>query len=122
MLQSSRRCSGFKLSKATGDCAGSVNGFYKQMGEVVNGRAVYIKLDSEGDPRCCWYDPDGNWMVSGTANKDANKGSGYAKTTATGLPHPALPDEAWKVAVGGKFVDQPEVTVEALQSEADVVR
>ena len=121
MLQSSRQCSGFKLSKATGKNATKVNGFYKQMGEVVNGRAVYIKLDSGGTPDCCWYDPDGNWTVSPTADKDANEGGGYAHTTAMGLPHPALPDEAWNVLDGSEYVGQPEVTVEAL-SEADVVR
>ena len=111
---------GFKLSKATGEHAGVVNGFYKQTGEVVNDRAVYIKLGST--PHCCWHAPDGHWYVSSTTDKDANKDNGYAHTTAKGLPHPARPDEAWRVADGvGEWVGQPEVTVEALLSEADVV-
>ena len=123
VLQSSRRCGGFKLSKATGEHATEVNGLYKQTGEVVNGRAVYIKLNSGGNSECCWYGPHGYWYVSTIAAKDANESGGYAYTTTTGLPHPALPGEAWTVLFGpGNWVDQPEVTVEALLSEADVVR
>lgn len=111
---------GFRFSKATGTSATSFNGVYKRTNEIVNDRAVYIKLDSEVTPRCCWY-VNREWTVSSTAHKDANRNAGFAHAKATGLAHPVLPGEAWNVLDDGEWVGQPEVKVQVLTA-ADLER
>ena len=112
---------GFSVSGATGVYGRRVNGFYKKIAEVVNGKPVFINLDS-GGAICCWCGEDGSWYLSPIKRKDANKSRGYAHSESLGLPHPALPEERWNVANdGGTYVAQPEVTVQ-VASATEVVR
>ena len=120
-LQKCANLPGIRLKNVTGPSAATINGVYKRTDEVVNGRAVFLKLDSGSASRCCWYAPDGQWTVSPTTQKDGNEAKGWAYTKATGLPHPAAPGQAWWVYGGDGFVHQPGVTVQVL-SAPDVDR
>ena len=112
---------GFSVSGATGVYGRYVNGFYKKIAEVVNGKPVFINLDS-GGAICCWFGEDGFWLLSSIEQKDANESAGCAQLESPGLPHPALPEERWNVANDdATYVAQPEVTVQ-VASATEVVR
>lgn len=55
--------------------------------------------------------------MGSTEYKDANKAAGYAHSIAAGLAAPELATE-WKVLSGGKWEQQPAVTVKALSGAA----
>jgi hypothetical protein len=75
---------------------------------------VFINLDS-GGTICCWFGEDSHWYLSPIKNKNTNTSGGYAHSASLHLPHPALPEERWKVANDGTtYVAQPEVTVQAI--------
>eukprot|EP00729_Bicosta_minor_P022000 gene22000-biopygen1660 len=109
---------GVEIRGAAGLLGTTVNGMYEKVEAMQNGKPVYIKVGSS-EMICCWYDPDGQWFVSRTTNKDANKAAGSAYSIATGLAAPELATQ-WKVSVGGgKWEFQPAVTV-AVLSGAEV--
>ena len=94
----------------------NVNGDYARTGEVVNGRAVYVKV---GDAvRGLWYDTGGAWRC-GTM-KNVGKATGYASVmTAAASPEQAA-GAVWRVFMGaGKWVEQAGVVATAV-TEADV--
>ena len=99
---------GFTIAGATGNAAHVVNGTFRKTDEMQNGKPVYSK-DGDADT-WCYRPPNGKWVVTDTASKDANKNTGYACTPEPGLAAPQLA-AAWKVAVDGAMVHQPAVTV-----------
>lgn len=109
---------GVEIKGAAGRNGASVNGMYEKVDEMQNGKPVYIKVGTSG-MMCCWYAPSGKWFVSSTTCKDANKATGSAHSIATGLAAPELATQ-WTVHLGGgKWEDQPAVTV-AVLSGAEV--
>eukprot|EP00729_Bicosta_minor_P004234 gene4234-biopygen17831 len=108
---------GVEIKGAAGLNGARVNGMYEKVEEMQNGKPVYIKVGSTGMV-CCWYDPDGEWTVAATSDKDANKNTGYAHSIKAGL---AAPERAtqWTVWLGDKWEVQPAVTV-AVLSGAEV--
>eukprot|EP00729_Bicosta_minor_P016936 gene16936-biopygen29287 len=102
--------SGFTITGATGNNAHKVNGAFSKTGAMQNGKPVYSK---EGDADMwCYCGPKGKWRVAKTANKDANKGRGWAASFEIGLAAPHL-TKAWQVIVNDAFVLQPAVTLTA---------
>ncbi len=83
-------------------CA-KVNGTYNFTTETLNGKPVYSK-EGESD-WWLYFGTDRAWFVSNTANKEANKCLGWARTE-TGLLHPTAA-KAWTVNIDEKFVPQP---------------
>eukprot|EP00729_Bicosta_minor_P004233 gene4233-biopygen17830 len=109
---------GVEIKGAAGLNGAFVNGMYEKVEEMQNGKPVYITVGST-KMACCWYGPDGDWLVSSTTHKDANKYAGNAYSTTAGLAAPELATQ-WKVALGGgKWEVQPAVTV-AVLSGAEV--
>eukprot|EP00729_Bicosta_minor_P012326 gene12326-biopygen19029 len=108
---------GVEIKGAAGKCGASVNGMYEKVEEMQNGKPVYIKVGSSGLV-CCWYAPDGQWIVSSTTDKDANEPTGFAHSVETGLTAPELATQ-WNVVLQGKIEFQPAVTV-AVLSGAEV--
>ena len=89
------------LSGATGSASGNINGVFAPTGKEHNGKPLFQKV---GDPdKWLCYDKDGNWMVTDTADKEANVASGWCHSVKAGLPHPTLATE-WNVVNDGKFV------------------
>ena len=87
-----------------------MNGTYHPTDELYNDRVLFRK---EGDGnkwlRYVAYKGRNFWMVSLTANKDANDGTGWAKCVEKGLHDPAEA-ATWQVVVDGAYVEQPAVT------------
>eukprot|EP00729_Bicosta_minor_P032599 gene32599-biopygen28400 len=108
---------GVEIKGAAGLNGAIVNGMYEKVEEMQNEKPVYIKVGSTG-MICCWYDPDGQWFVSRTTNKDANEAAGFANSIKAGLAAPELATQ-WDVSLGGKWEVQPAVTV-AVLSGAEV--
>eukprot|EP00729_Bicosta_minor_P019170 gene19170-biopygen29354 len=109
---------GVEIKGAAGLHSARVNGMYEKVEEMQNGKPVYIKVGSSGMV-CCWYGPNGQWLVSTTTDKDANKYAGFAYSIAAGLAAPELAAR-WKMSLGGgKWEVQPAVTV-AFLSGAEV--
>jgi hypothetical protein len=79
---------------------------------------VFINRDS-GGTICCWFG-ENYWHLSPIKNKNTNVCGGYARSASLHLPHPALPEERWKVVNDGTYVAQPEVTVQ-VASATEVV-
>eukprot|EP00729_Bicosta_minor_P032589 gene32589-biopygen23372 len=95
---------------------------YEKVEEMQNGKPVYIKVGSSGKV-CCWYDPDGQWLVSSTKNKEDNENTGYAHSIfaysiETGLAAPELATQ-WNVYLDDKWEVQPAIAV-AVLSGAEV--
>ena len=85
-----------------------LNGGYAQVGELYNNRTLFRKSD---DPdQWLRYAKGGVWMVSATANKDANGAGGRLHCQESLLHTPALATH-WKLLSGGKWEDAPAVTV-----------
>eukprot|EP00729_Bicosta_minor_P032664 gene32664-biopygen8675 len=108
---------GVAIKGAAGLNGAAVNGMYEKVEEMQNGKPVYIKVGTTGMV-CCWYDPDGQWVVSPTKHKDANKAAGFAHSIVAGLAAPELATQ-WKVDLGDKWEVQPALTV-AVLSGAEV--
>eukprot|EP00729_Bicosta_minor_P002777 gene2777-biopygen25830 len=102
--------SGFTIAGATGGNARFVNGTFSKTGAMQNGKPVYSK-DGDAD-MWCYCGPDGNWCVTGIADKDANKTAGWAVSTEIGLAAPQLA-KVWQVFVNGVHVSQPAVKLTA---------
>ena len=102
--------SGFTIAGATGGNARRVNGAFSKTVAMQNGKPVYSK-DGDAD-MWCYCAPDGFWYVTVTADKNANKSSGWAASTEVGLAAPHLA-KAWKVFVNGAFELQPAVKLTA---------
>ena len=109
---------GVEIKGAAGMFGAFVNGMYEKVEEMQNVKLVYIKVGCSGMV-CCWYAPNGEWFVSSTTYKDANKYAGYAYSIEKGL---AAPENATqrKSSLGGSICEvQPAVTI-AVLSGAEV--
>eukprot|EP00729_Bicosta_minor_P008247 gene8247-biopygen25007 len=109
---------GVEIKGAAGLRSAAVTGMYEKIEEMQNGKPVYIKVGSTG-MMCCWYDPNGQWLVSSTTDKDANENAGFAHSISAGLAAPELATQ-WNVVLGdGKWDVQLAVAV-AVLSGAEV--
>ena len=98
------------IAGATGQDAATVNGTYHPTDEIYNGRVLFRKGGGGGQWLRYLTDQDRNyWMVSPTANKDANDDIGWAHCIETGLYDPAKA-ATWTVYDGGEWGAQPAVT------------
>ena len=87
---------GVRISGATGDSAGYVNGQFELTDETGNG-PVWKKRGAE---YYLYRAHKGKWIVGNAANKDARKAVGHTHSEELGAS--SLPTDArtWKVAVG----------------------
>ena len=105
-----------QLSGAVGSSAGSINGFYEPIDELVGNASVYKKLGDGIDVWIEYYAPYGRWYVRPTASRGT--GSGYAQATIS--PPRALEDcpmSSWEVHDGSIWVRQASFSV-AVSSKA----
>ena len=99
-----------RLAGITGDHS-VTNGVYRPTGRLHNGKELFQK---EGDDKWLRYNPLGHWMLSPTANVDANDNGGWVSSITSGLDHPSLA-EGWEVGEGkGGWRAIPAVTCAAL--------
>ena len=105
-----------QLSGAVGSCAGSINGFYEPIDELVGNASVYKKLGGGID---VWIEHDasnGRWIVRRTSGRGTDRG--YALATMS--PPRALEDcpiSSWEVYDGSIWVHQASFSV-AVSSKA----
>eukprot|EP00729_Bicosta_minor_P008738 gene8738-biopygen15012 len=102
--------SGFTVAGATGDYANFVNGAFSKTDAMQNGKPVYNKKSDAY--MWCYCGPDGLWIVTTTAAKDANTDAGLAASTEVGLAAPQLA-KAWRVVANDVHVLQPAVKLTA---------
>jgi len=86
-----------------------VNGVFALEEELYNGRALYRKV---GDPHC-WlrFTPGSRWVISDTADKDANNNAAYAFSSSIGLSLPT-DSSVWKMFVDDEWVEQAAMRVQ----------
>ena len=91
-----------RISGATGENAGPVDGLFELTDEAGNG-PVWKKCGAE---LYLYRAHEGSWFVSGAASKDARKAAGWARSELLGLG--SLPTEAceWEVFLGDKWEAQ----------------
>jgi hypothetical protein len=105
-----------QLSGAVGSWAGSINGFYEPIDELVGNASVYKKLGDGVDVWIEYYALRGRWFLRPTASRGT--GSGYAYATIS--PPRALEDcpmSSWEVTDGSIWVRQASFSV-AVSSKA----
>ena len=105
-----------QLSGAVGSWAGSINGFYEPIDELVGNASVYKKLGDGVDVWIEYYALRGRWFLRPTASRGT--GSGYAYATIS--PPRALEDcpmSSWEVYDGSIWVRQASFSV-AVSSQA----
>eukprot|EP00947_MAST-08B_sp_MAST-8B-sp1_P005599 g5599.t1 len=98
------------ISGATGPNAAAVNGDYLPTGEIYNGKPLFRKSRDAGKwLRYVTHDGRNTWMVSPTADKEENKGAGWAWCDEKGLHDPADAGATWKVWDGTQSQKQAAV-------------
>eukprot|EP00929_Paragymnodinium_shiwhaense_P044907 TRINITY_DN23013_c0_g1_i1.p1 TRINITY_DN23013_c0_g1~~TRINITY_DN23013_c0_g1_i1.p1 ORF type:complete len:412 (-),score=75.33 TRINITY_DN23013_c0_g1_i1:149-1384(-) len=111
-------CSGFgkyvnkarslTISGVYGPCAEAVNGSYVSAGNHNNKSLFRKQLD--GDKWLRWVPGKRNWMISTTADKEANNGVGWAFCVEKDLDDPALA-KRWVVWTGTEWKEQSDVHI-----------
>jgi len=86
-----------------------VNGVFTPTGELYNGKLL-LRKETKGPERWLLYAKNHKWLVTDTAEKEANGIGGWCFSEEAGLAHPALA-ESWVVLVDDKWETQSDVRV-----------
>ena len=94
---------------ATGENGSATNGEYKATTELSGDMPVYVKV-GDGDKWLEYHAGSKKWQAKITASKGKNHCYAFCEVPAKCLPQDC-PVGQWQVAVDGKWVKQPEVTI-----------
>lgn len=98
-----------RLRGATAENSDEVNGVFTPTGELYNGKLL-LRKETKGPERWLLYAKNHKWLVTDTAEKEANGIGGWCFSEEAGLAHPALA-ESWVVLVDEKWETQPNVRI-----------
>ena len=99
-----------QISGATGSTAGSVNGYYEPIDEIVGNATVYKKMGDGADVWVEYYAGTGEWFVKSSSSRGASRG--WAKAIISpARPLEDCPSSCWEVNVDSNWVNQPSFSV-----------
>ena len=106
-----------RITGATGDCAGRINGVYKPTEEMCGNVTVYAKVGEDCNTWLVYIATTKSWNVQVTEHKGTGRNTAFCRVPAKCLPQ-SCPMSQWRVAPGS--VLQPAVTITVVtQEEAD---
>ena len=98
-----------RIEGATGVHAGSINGFYEPIEEMVGHASVYRKV-GDADTWIEYIESSGKWYVKPTV--DRGKARGYARAIISPpKPLEECPLSCWQVSDGSNWENQSTLTI-----------
>ena len=99
-----------QISGATGSTAGSINGFYEPMDEIVGNATVYKKMGDGANVWVEYHAGTGEWFVKSSSSRGA--GRGWAKAIISpARPLEDCPRSCWYVGDGSNWINQTSISV-----------
>ena len=108
-----------RITGATGDCAGLVNGVYKPTEELRDNATVYVRADDDDVLLECRATTK-QWQVKPAAGIGGGTVYAYCVVPAKGVPE-SCPASQWQIYDDGKFGPQRAVTITVEMDNSDAL-